>query len=80
MPIIPGLPVMFYSRGNALDASIKKLNALLDKNGATVKTRPKVSINMGLFEILFFANLAVSCQIRESLGKLGPSSGQVRAN
>lgn len=44
MPIIPGLPVMFYSRGNALDASIKKLNALLDKNGATVKTRPKVSI------------------------------------
>ena len=44
MPIIPGLPVMFYSRGNALDASIKKLNALLDKNGATVKTRPKVTI------------------------------------
>ena len=43
MPIIPGLPVMFYSRGNALDASIKKLNALLDKNGAIVKSRPKVS-------------------------------------
>jgi len=42
MPIIPGLPVMFYSRGNALDASVKKLNALLDSNGAVVKTRPKV--------------------------------------
>ena len=43
MPIIPGLPVMFYSRGNALDASIKKLNALLDSNGAVVRTRPKGS-------------------------------------
>jgi len=42
MPIIPGLPVMFYSRGNALDASIKKLNALLDNNGGILKSRPKM--------------------------------------
>ena len=42
MPITPGLPVMFYSRGNAIDATIKKLNATLDKNGANLKSRPKV--------------------------------------
>jgi len=34
---------MFYSRGNAIDATIKKLNATLDKNGASLKSRPKVS-------------------------------------
>ena len=42
IPITPGLPVMFYSRGNAIDATIKKLNATLDKNGANLKSRPKV--------------------------------------
>ena len=42
IPITPGLPVMFYSRGNAIDATIKKLNATLDKNGASLKSRPKV--------------------------------------
>ena len=40
--ITPGFPVMFYSRGNAIDASIKKLNAILDRNDSITKSRPRV--------------------------------------
>ena len=43
MPITPGLPVMFYSRGNNIDAIIKKINSTLDKNGALLRSKPKVN-------------------------------------
>lgn len=42
IPITPGLPVTFYSRGNATNGHIKKINAILDRNGAIIKARPKV--------------------------------------
>ena len=34
IPLTPGLPITFYSRGNSTHGHIKKINALLDRNGA----------------------------------------------
>jgi len=42
IPITPGLPITFFSRGNLTCGHIKKLVRLLDKNGATAKARPKI--------------------------------------
>jgi len=51
IPITPGLPVTFFSRGNSTNGHIKKINALLDRNGAVIKARPKVTFfrNFELF-------------------------------
>jgi hypothetical protein len=43
IPITPGLPITFFSRGNLTCGHIKKLVRLLDKNGATARSRPKVT-------------------------------------